>query len=168
MKYLHLIRHAKSSWKDPNQQDKDRPLNKRGKRDAPMMGSRLRSQDVLPDLILSSPARRALKTAKIVAVEIGYPEIDIEIQENIYLGGIRELMNTLREIDNRYQRVFLFGHNPTITDLANSLARTHVNNIPTCGIFSCQFPVDSWEEVDRGKGVFVSFDYPKKDPDYAL
>ena len=94
MKRLYLVRHAKSSWKDPDLDDFDRPLNKRGKRDAPLMGQKLRQADVRPDLIVSSPAKRAAKTAKIMAGQIEYPVKKIIWDESLYAAGIVTLTVT--------------------------------------------------------------------------
>jgi phosphohistidine phosphatase len=162
MKRLYLIRHAKSSWKDTGLDDIDRPLNKRGKRDAPFMGQRLKESGVSPGLILSSPAKRALRTAKIIAKELGYSKENIEIRDALYLQGIPAIIREIRTIDTDYDTVMLFGHNPDFTMLAEHLTDYQVDNIPTCGIFCIDFNVGSWTEVDEGGGNFVFFDYPKR------
>jgi phosphohistidine phosphatase len=162
MKRLYLIRHAKSSWKDPTVVDFDRPLNKRGKRDAPFMGKRIKSYQVQPDLIISSPANRAAKTAKIIAEEIGVPKKQIVYDESIYEAGVASLLHVIRNIDNSANQVMLFGHNPGLTMLAEYLTHILVDNIPTCGIFCVDFAIDSWKEVAEGSGKVVFFDYPKK------
>ncbi len=162
MKQLYLVRHAKSSWKDPVLTDMDRPLNKRGKRDAPFMGERLNKYDVQLDLIISSPAKRALSTAKIIAKEIGCPKKKIVANESVYMAGVPSLLNTIQGIDDSHSRVMFFGHNPGLTELAVYLSNYHVDNIPTCGIFCTDFDVDSWKEVSKGTGSFAFFDYPKK------
>lgn len=163
MKRLFLIRHAKSSWSDPDLRDFDRPLNKRGKHDAPVMGARLARHKVKPDLILASPARRAFKTAKVMASEIGCPSKKIQTDKAIYLADVPTLMNVLRKIDSACETVFLFGHNPGLTMLANFLTNDHIDNIPTCGIFCINFEIASWREVSQGNGRVAFFDYPKKD-----
>ena len=162
MKRLYLIRHAKSSWKDPDLTDMERPLNKRGKHDAPFMGERLSRYNVQPDLLISSPAKRALSTAKLIAKEIGYPSKDIAANESAYLAGVPSLLNTIHGIDDSHSRVMLFGHNPGLTELAVYLSNHHVDNIPTCGIFCIDFDVDSWKDVSERTGSFAFFDYPKK------
>ncbi|MCH9008735.1 histidine phosphatase family protein [candidate division KSB1 bacterium] len=162
MKRLFLIRHAKSSWSDPDLRDFERPLNKRGKRDAPVMGARLARHKVNPDLILSSPARRAFKTAKIMASEIGCPIKKIQTHKAIYLADVPTLMDVLRKIDSACETVFLFGHNPGLTMLANYLTNYYVDNIPTSGIFCIDFEIASWREVSQGNGRVTFFDYPKK------
>ncbi len=162
MKRLYLVRHAKSSWKDLSLDDFDRPLNKRGKQDAPFMGKRVKKYKMLPDLIISSPAKRAAKTAKIIAKEIGFPKKKIIYDASIYEAGMASLITVVRNIDDLANEVMLFGHNPGLTILAEDLTNAQVDNIPTCGIFCIDFDVNSWKEIEEGKGRVVFFDYPKK------
>lgn len=163
MKKLVLIRHAKSSWEDPDLDDSERPLNKRGKKDVPIMAGRLRALEMFPDLFLSSPAVRALTTARAIAEGIDYPQESIVENEEIYLADVPELLSVVGAIDDGNDLVFLVGHNPGLTDLANHLGDTPVDNIPTCGICSLEFDVPSWKEVPAGHGTLVVFDYPKKE-----
>jgi phosphohistidine phosphatase len=162
MKRLYLIRHAKSSWNNPDLADSERPLNKRGKRDAPFMGKCLKKYEAHPDLIMSSPAKRALKTANIIAKEIGFPKGKIVSNESMYMGSVATLFEVIRNIDESYNHVMLFGHNPDLTNLAEYLTNYPVDNIPTCGIFCMDFDIDSWKDISEGKGTLVFFDYPKK------
>ena len=161
MKRLYLIRHAKSSWDDPDLADFERPLNKRGKEEAPAMGKRLKKSKVQPDLILSSPAKRALKTTKIIAKELDFPKKQTVTDEAIYEAGVSALLNVIRNIDDAFQQVLLCGHNPGLTDLAQYLTNVRIDNIPTCGVFCIDFDLQSWKKVTEGKGIFVFFDYPK-------
>lgn len=160
-KYLYLIRHAKSSWEDSSLRDFDRPLNKRGLRDAPEMGRRLAEKQVLADLMLTSPANRALTTCKLIAAEIDFPQEAIEKDDDIYHAGPSTLLDVINDIDNTWRTVLLFGHNPGFTDLANQLNGTNIDNIPTCGIVLCKFDTDSWEEIRFGSGTQLFFDFPK-------
>ena len=162
MKRLYLVRHAKSSWKDHNLDDFDRPLNKRGQRDAPVMGQRLAVRNICPDLIVSSPAKRALTTAKIIAREIHYPEKGIVTNESMYEAGSSHLLQVIRELDDLLAQVMLFGHNPSFTILAEELSRKVFDNIPTCGIVCLDFETESWQGIEAGKGALKFFDYPKK------
>ena len=162
MKRLYLVRHAKSSWKQSGLSDRDRPLNKRGKRDAPFMGQRLKKYAACPDLMLSSPAKRALKTAKIIAQEINSPKKSIVINEAFYSRGTHAILDVIRSVDDAHESLMIFGHNPDVTELAELLTDYQVNNIPTCGIFCIDFNVNFWQEVDVGKGIVAFFDYPKK------
>ena len=162
MKTITLIRHAKSSWKNPDLQDIDRPLNARGKRDAPLMGKRLRKMKIKPDLLISSPARRALKTARIIAKAIGYPKKRIQVLDSVYHGNADQLMKVLQDIDERVDHVCLFGHNPDMTFLANGLCNQSIENIPTCGVVGIACDIPSWKQVKMGTGSLIFFDYPKK------
>ena len=160
MKKLYIIRHAKSSWKDFSLDDFDRPLNKRGKLNAPFMGGRLKQENVLPDIIMSSPAKRAKKTAKAIAGEIGFSE-KIIYDEDIYEASVYTLDKIIRSVDNAHNLVFLFGHNPSL----NMLVENYVNfeqNIPTCGIIAIEFDCNRWEDIDSSNAELISFDYPKK------
>jgi phosphohistidine phosphatase len=161
-KTLYLIRHAKSSWDDPSLRDHDRPLNKRGKRDAPFMAKVLKEEGVKPDIILSSTAVRALEFSKILADELNYKKKKIAASRDIYMASERDLLKILREVDDSNKVVFLVGHNPDLTNYANSLCNYNIDNIPTSGVFRIDFDTDKWKDIDFGKGEFVSFDYPKK------
>jgi len=161
MKTLYLIRHAKSSWDFPHLSDSERPLNKRGKRDAPDMGDRLAKKGLFPDLMLSSPANRALTTCRVIAGKLGYPEEAIETDKKIYHAGVDELLKVIRQIDDTWNTVCLFGHNPGFTDFANELTHSDIYNIPTCGVFACSFSIDSWKDAGYGKGKRIFYDYPK-------
>jgi phosphohistidine phosphatase len=162
MKTLLLARHAKSSWKDQTLADSDRPLNNRGKRDAPRMGKRLANRQMQPDLVVSSPALRAMATAKAISAEIGYPAKDIVVDERVYHGGIAGILRAIHELDDAASCALLFGHNPELTDLVNQLARCSIDNVPTCGIAQIQFTATSWREIGDAGGQLVDFDYPKK------
>jgi phosphohistidine phosphatase len=163
MKTVFLVRHAKSSWKDGSLKDFDRPLNKRGKRDAPFMGKKLKERKVMPDLILSSPAKRAKKTATSIAAEIGYPRKKIRYDDRLYHSGARALLEIVRSQDDGQGTIMLFGHNPDLGDLAEMLlGKGPVNTIPTTGVYGIRFAVSSWKNVREGKGEPFFFDYPKR------
>lgn len=162
MKNLLLMRHAKSSWDEPGSTDRDRPLNERGKRDAPMMGAVLREKGLQPDLIICSPALRARKTAKLIAKAVGYPEDAIRMEESIYLHGVGGLMDLVTSFPDAVQQIYLIGHNPDLTDLVNRLTDSDLSNVPTCGIASVEFAVDSWTDIGAGVGRLAFFDYPKR------
>ena len=156
-----LVRHAKSSWKHPGLPDRLRPLNKRGQHDAPVMGKRLAKREITPDLIVSSPAARAMATAESIAREIGHPEEEIRADERLYGASAFELLEIIQELDDALEHVMLIGHNPGLTDLANDLG-CDIDNIPTCGIVEMEFDTDSWAHVDDVDPACVDFDYPKK------
>jgi phosphohistidine phosphatase len=162
MKTLYLVRHAKSSWKDATLSDRERPLNKRGKRDAPRMGKRLMSRGAKPEVLISSPAVRARKTAAKIAAEIGYAEEQIRVEEGLYMGGTTGMLNVVRSLGQGIGTAMLFGHNPSMTDLVNYLAHADIENVPTCGIAEIRFYAESWADVVKGGGEMVLFDYPKR------
>ena len=131
MKILTLIRHAKSSWKDSTLPDWDRPLNKRGRRDAPMMGERLAGREAYADLLVTSSAVRAVATAEAIAAAIEYPADDIVLDERLYGADEFEILEIIQGLDDAWERVMLLGHNPGLTDLVNALSPTGIDNLPT-------------------------------------
>lgn len=165
MKRLTLVRHAKSSWKHPDLADFDRPLNKRGDHDAPIMGQRLVQRQIAPELLISSPAKRAITTAHIIAQEIGYPVEKIVLDQNIYEAGVSDLLNVLQAVDNAFDSVMLFGHNPGLTSLSTYLTDYQIDNIPTCGVFCADFDLASWADLEQSTGTMVFFDFPKNAED---
>lgn len=165
MRRLLLVRHAKSSWKFPHLSDFERPLNGRGNRDAPHMGKRLAARGLEPDLVLSSPAARALATAKIIAGALGYPEKKIVEIGDLYGAGIRTFLDALAAGEKRRgksETVMLVSHNPGVTDLVNYLTGASIGNVPTCGVAVIGFDAERWKGIGRGAGRLVDFDYPKK------
>ena len=161
MKELIIVRHAKSSWKDSSLDDRERPLNKRGERDAPEIGARLARRKDRPDLIISSPAVRALTTAQIIAKRLGYPHKDIVVKDVLYGAGVVELLDVIRNIDESVATLMLFGHNPGLTELANHLGPRPIPNLPTCGVLHLKFEADVWPVVGHARGDEVLFDFPK-------
>jgi phosphohistidine phosphatase len=165
MKRLTLVRHAKSDWSLPGQNDWDRPLNKRGQRDAPEMARRLRSRRLKPDLILASPAVRALTTATVMARELKVSAAHVVQDERLYLAAPVDLLTVIRELGGTSKHLMVFGHNPGMTDCANRLsAGDHLDNLPTCGVFTALFDVAAWSELDWNSGQEAEFDYPKNSP----
>lgn len=131
------------------------------------MGSKLKEKGVMPDLILSSPANRALSTAKVIAGEIGYSKSDIQTNGDIYYAATPTLLKIVCSIDDQYNTVFLFGHNPGVTDFANYLTESYIDNLPTTGVVHINFETaNSWQEISRGAGMLVEFDYPKRYGDF--
>ena len=160
MKKLFLIRHAKSSWEDSNQNDFERPLNKKGFSDALLMAKKFKEKNIVPNKIISSPASRAVLTAGIFAEEFNFDKDRIETDERIYEAGMRELMNVVRDIQDT-NTVLLFGHNPGLTSFTNLLSNKFIPDMPTCAIVGIEFELNSWREVERGNGKLFLFDYPK-------
>ncbi|MES2652427.1 MAG: histidine phosphatase family protein [Bacteroidota bacterium] len=164
-KRLLLIRHAKSDWGNPSTKDFDRPLNKRGNSNAPEMAQRMVNQNIFPDLIVSSPALRALTTAKYFAKEWEINEKEIQTDKNIYEAGLKELLNVVNHLDNKYPTVAMFGHNPGLTDFANYLSDINIYNMPTCSIVMLEFPFDEWHLAGSSTAKVLLFDYPKSGED---
>jgi len=161
VKELIIVRHAKSSWRDSGLDDRERPLNKRGERDAPEMGARLARRKDRPDLIVSSPAVRALATARIIARKLDYARKDIVLIERLYGAGLDELLDVIRKADESVATLLLFGHNPGLTQLANHLGPREIPNLPTCGVLHLRFDADIWAVVGFARGEEVLFDFPK-------
>lgn len=162
MKRLFIVRHAKSSWDFPELHDSDRPLNKRGKRNAPEMGQRLAQRQIMPEGMITSPAKRAADTAKLIAKEISFTLKNIQKEPLFYFASISEMIAVLQGAPNDIETLMVFGHNPGLTDLANFLSGADIYNIPTCGIVEIEFNISSWNEIEKKSGKLKSFDYPKK------
>ena len=163
-KRLVLIRHAKSSWTNPQLRDFDRPLNKRGKENAPEMGRRLAHRSLMPDRLISSPAKRAISTAEIIAQAIGFPSDQISPIHQAYEAGAPELLSVLRKLDDGDEIVVLVGHNPALTDLINITCGYSLDNLPTCGVFCADFDIASWGQIDGHTGKLAFVDFPKRPP----
>jgi len=161
MKTLILVRHAKSSWDDPSISDFDRPLNDRGKKDAPEMAERLKDKGLKIDLFVSSPAKRARKTARIFAKEFGVEKEDIKLVEDLYMASPSVFSVVVEGLNNKAATVALFSHNPGITEYASSLTNVRIDNMPTCSVFAAQASVDKWSEFEAAEKSFLFFDYPK-------
>lgn len=160
MKTLYLIRHAKSSWDSFNVADFDRTLNERGLKDAPLMANRLKEKGIMPDLMVCSTAKRTRLTAGLFAKELGYAENDILYKDAIYEASENTLLKVLNEIPEQADSVFVFGHNPAITYLVNTLTGSRIDNVPTCGI-ACMRIEGSWAGLDEDGAELIWFDYPK-------
>lgn len=161
MKTLYLMRHAKSSWDFIDLSDHDRPLNNRGRKDAPAMGRELAAREVSVDLIMSSSAVRALSTATLVAKELEYDVDKIAIEEDIYKSDKKGLQAIIQNIPNQFDQVMLLGHNPTLTELVNLLSPELIPDIPTAGVVALRFACATWREISKDNATFLFFDFPK-------
>ena len=162
MKTIILVRHAKSSWKFPELKDIDRPLRKRGVRDAQLMAGLLKELNGPVDHIISSPAVRALATAEAFAREFGLNEETIVIRENLYMESKNKMIEEIKRLDDKFTSVILVSHEPTITDLANLLTKDgSIDRIPTSGIAGIRFECDSWKDIEMKKGKQLFFEVPK-------
>jgi len=167
VKSLYIIRHAKSSWDNPLQDDLDRPLNDRGKRDAPRMAKRLKEKEIHPDLMLSSPAKRARSTARRMAKVFKYDKENIKTDRSLYHADEATLLSVIQQINNKHDVVMLFGHNPGLTDFVNSFMADEldIDNIPTAGVVAFRLDVANWKDVEWGKNKILFFDFPKSKND---
>lgn len=162
MKSLFIIRHAKSSWANMSQRDIERPLNKRGKRDAPFMAKLLKQTGVNPDLIVSSPANRAFTTASFFAEVYGINADDIQKEPKIYDAFPSDILDIIREFSDKNNTVLLFGHNPTFTSVANMFSESMISNMPTCSIVKIEADIEKWSDFSARNGTLTQFHYPKQ------
>ncbi|MEO8794970.1 MAG: histidine phosphatase family protein [Daejeonella sp.] len=165
MKKLLLIRHAKSDWNTPGQKDFDRSLNHRGEKNAPEMAKRAVKKGIIPQQIVSSTAKRAITTAGFFAEAFNIKKSEIRREASIYEANTTALLKVINNLDDKFEFIAVFGHNPGFTDLANVLSDADIYNIPTCGMVLIQFPFDSWKMVSAGTGEKLLFDYPKNEED---
>jgi len=161
MRRITLLRHAKSDWNSPTRSDFDRPLNDRGQRDAPRMGQQLLKRGLHPQLVLSSPAVRAITTARIVAAQLGCSASAIQTVDALYLASPKQILQVLNKHAAKQTDVLLVGHNPGLTDLANLICDARIDNLPTCGAFSVELHAGDWSTIGNGAGKLAWFDYPK-------
>lgn len=157
MKQLFLIRHAKSDWTNPDLKDIERFLNERGYSNANMMAAKFNYK---PDLIITSPAIRAISTALIFARHLNYISNKICIKQELYESSVKDYLSVINSIDNNFNTVLLFAHNPTISDVAQHLTQALPMEMPTCAIAGINFDVTDWKKAKKGD-LFL-FDYPKK------
>ncbi|BBA36338.1 phosphoglycerate mutase family domain protein [Methylocaldum marinum] len=164
MKNLIIIRHAKAEPATTSLGDIDRPLNDRGKRDALLMGGVLKARGVEPDVIVSSPARRAAETAERIAEAVGYDSNRIAMYDSVYLQEASRLFELIRSLDDVHHRAYLIGHNPHLSELVARLTGEGVGQLPTCGVAAIEFAVDAWAYVMEGSGRLVFLEFPKQHP----
>jgi phosphohistidine phosphatase len=160
---LTLVRHAKTEPARHGQEDWDRALESRGQRDAPEMARRLKQYSPKPDRILSSPAVRAITTANIMARELGVSAQKVQQDERLYLASPKDMLAVIRELGERARHLMVVGHNPGITEFADRISSERpVDNLPTCGVYSLQFEIAAWSELEWDSGVDAELDYPKR------
>ena len=162
-KILLIIRHAKSSWELGTLSDFDRPLNDRGKKDAPMMAKRLLDKKIKIDAFVSSPAKRAKKTAEFFCEEYSQSIDSIEFIASLYHAGVDDFYTVAEQLDDHFNTVAIFSHNPGITYFVNTLSdQLQIDDMPTCSIFAIKVQTKKWGEFKQAKKEFIFFDYPKK------
>lgn len=166
MRLLTLVRHAKSSWDYAELSDFERPLNERGRRDAPMMAERALKLFGKPQRLVSSPALRAITTAQVFAQILGTDPHDIVLRPRVYEASSATLLQLVQDLDDDDSHVMLFGHNPGLSQLAHWLARCDFDDLPTCGIAHLALTADHWRNVASRNGKLLRFTFPKeKQPD---
>ncbi|HEX4895532.1 MAG TPA: histidine phosphatase family protein [Solimonas sp.] len=162
MRLLTLVRHAKSSWDDPALSDFERPLNARGRRDAPRMAQHLLQAIGRPDRMVSSPALRAITTARAFCEVLALHQDEILILPRIYEASVATLLSLVRQLDDGDAHAMLFGHNPGFSDLATTLAPCSFDEMPTCAAVQIALPVSRWSEVARGLGEVRHYACPRQ------
>lgn len=161
MKTLLLVRHAKSSWDNLGLPDFDRPLNERGKHDAPLMAKRVSDRKIDIDLFVSSPAKRAKKTAEIFMHELGKKDKKLRTKDGLYEGSVDDFYETIAGFKDDYDIIAIFAHNPGITDFINSLDCYPVYDMPTSAVFALKIKSKKWKDFKESEKEFLFFDYPK-------
>lgn len=161
MKHILLIRHAKSSWNDPALSDFDRPLNERGKQDSPQMARRLLAKSIAIDAFISSPARRARKTAALFAAEYNYDKDKIMLIPELYHASPANFFEAIAQAPDHANTIAIFSHNPGITEFVNLLTEVRIDDMPTCAIFGVQVNTQNWAHFKEAPKTFWFFDYPK-------
>lgn len=161
MKTLLLVRHAKSSWDNLQLADFERPLNDRGKKDAPVMAEKVRGKNIKIERFISSPAKRAKKTASIFMDEYGMKEKELVLLPSLYEASVRNFYDAVENINDKDDTVAFFSHNPGITAFVNTLTEKNIDNMPTCGVFAIKIKTKKWEDFKKAEKEFLFFDYPK-------
>jgi phosphohistidine phosphatase len=160
MKTLYLLRHAKSSWNDSSLRDFDRPLNDRGRADAPVIGKHLASEDLGDPLLICSPALRTRETAQLVLLNANL-HVDPRFDERIYEASLRDLLQVVSETDDARETLILIGHNPGLEELLAFLTG-ETRPMPTCALAKIVFDAMSWKDVKASDGTLESFVTPKE------
>ena len=163
MKTLYLLRHAKSSWSNPELRDFERPLSARGLKDVRQMGERFRNLGRRVDCIICSPAVRAKTTAGLFAEAIGFGIDDIASNPELYFAGTGMFLKAASLVDEENESAMLVGHNPAITEFVNAIGDERIDNIPTCGLVELSLPIESWSDIKLGTAHLVDFDFPKRE-----
>ena len=160
-KTLLLIRHAKSSWDNPILSDFERPLNDRGKKDAPDMAIRLAERKITIDAFVSSPAKRAKQTSRLFAKEFDVKKKKIVFEPRLYEAGEENFYEAIQNLKNKWNTVAIVSHNPGITSFANSLTGHRVDDMPTSAVFAIKIDTNNWEDFREAAKEFWFFDFPK-------
>ncbi|MBX2922352.1 MAG: histidine phosphatase family protein [Chitinophagaceae bacterium] len=162
MRSVILIRHAKSSWDDIALSDFDRPLNERGKHEASLMAELMHKRKIPVDSFISSPAKRARKTAAYFAKQFGRDPKEIVLNESLYLAEVEVFYNVIEQTGNALHHLAIFAHNPGITHFVNTLTNTiQIDDMPTCSMFAVQADSSNWSDFRSVSKNFLFFDSPR-------
>ena len=159
MKQAYFVRHGKSSWDSPALYDHDRPLKQRGLDDAHLIARELKQLQVRPDLVCSSSSIRTRQTSEIFLEYLDVKLVDYYFE--LYHAGMHEILKFASKLDDKFNCVLFFGHNPAYTDLINAFSTEYIVNVPTCGAFQIDFSIDSWRDLDISNGVLQNRWFPK-------
>lgn len=161
MKELLIVRHGKSSWDEPNQSDRDRPLKPRGEQAADAMGARLAARASAPERIVTSDARRALATAERLAAAAGLDSDRVVVEPQLYTERVHDVLKVIRRIDQGVERAAVVGHNPALHELVHALSELRLGKYPTAAMAHLRLPVGRWSDVAEGSAEVVDYDWPK-------
>ncbi|WP_164503487.1 SixA phosphatase family protein [Pleionea sediminis] len=161
MKYLSLLRHAKSSWDFPSLDDKHRPLSKRGKKSTQLIAEHNSNVFKEAELICASTSVRATQTIENILEHAKISASNLEFREQLYTFDDSDIIRFIQSISDSYQRILLVGHNPAFTEVVNQLTNNQLINIPTCGIVKIQCESISWQDITQFENKLVFFDCPK-------
>jgi phosphohistidine phosphatase len=161
-KTLVIIRHAKSTWEYGHISDLDRPLKEIGISNTILVSSKLKDLKIVPDLVISSPAVRALHTALIVSRELGYPAGKIQIDPGFYSESEDDILGLIKVVGDNVNTLFVFGHNPGFTFLSNYFLNHSIDNLPTSGVVILNFKTDKWSSLSKGCVVDENLILPKE------
>ncbi|MBC2844869.1 SixA phosphatase family protein [Winogradskyella flava] len=154
MKILTLVRHGKSSWEFDVSDDK-RPLKSRGRSDAKLVANQFINNNQLPQMVFSSPAKRALETCKIFTQTIGFSENSVIIEDDLYDFGGENVIKFVKSLSNEIDDVMIFGHNHAFTSIANIFGDTYIDNLPTSGLVRLNFEINKWEDLEKGRTEYI-------------
>lgn len=160
-KYLTILRHAKSSWENPALDDLVRPLNNRGVESINIVGNYLKEKHIKPDLVITSPATRALQTAIGIGNYLNYSADNLLIKQTIYFGSHTNIVSIIKEIDEKVNDVFLFGHEPILSSLIYTLTNEKLDKFPTCAVYRIKFDIQNWKNIPLKKGKCEFYVKPK-------
>lgn len=161
-KQLLLLRHARAEW-PPGQKTDDlkKPLNPLGEKQVPAMGLILRDRDIQPDAIISSPANRAITTARIIAEYLGFPKSQIKEDQRIYENTLNDLLSVIEEIDDEKKCVMIVGHNPALSLLAGTLCLNNPSELSTCSVCHVEIETDAWKNIAALQGSCSIYQVPE-------